>query len=205
MTKGERTKSHILEQSALLFNKQGYAATSFGDIMTATNLEKGGIYNHFDNKEALMLESFKFAIGKVETRFRELITDRHTSLERLHAVLEVFRSFLFDPPIRGGCPMLNAAIEADDSLPVLRPVVRQALDSWRNTVRRILERGIADREIKRSVDAEAFSSVLIGALEGAVMLSKIYRDAVHIERMLDFLKTQLEAIQEHEPFSYAGG
>jgi AcrR family transcriptional regulator len=45
--KGERTRSYIIERSAPLFNRQGYAGTSLKDIMEATGLEKGGIYNHF--------------------------------------------------------------------------------------------------------------------------------------------------------------
>ena len=65
MTKGEQTKDRILERSAALFNRFGYNATSFGDIMADTGLEKGGIYNHFASKEALMLEAFEYAAQRL--------------------------------------------------------------------------------------------------------------------------------------------
>jgi TetR/AcrR family transcriptional regulator, transcriptional repressor for nem operon len=204
MRKGERTKEFILEQSAALFNKQGYASTSLSDIMAATKLEKGGIYNHFANKEVLMQEAFLFAVQQVEARYNSLLEDRRDSRSRLHAVLEVFKSFLTDPPVRGGCPMLNAAIEADDALPALRPSVRRALEGWRTAIKGILERGIARGELRRDLDPEGFSSVMLAALEGAVMLSKMYRDPVHIERVLRFLEVQIDGL-EVRPYLYAGG
>ena len=204
MRKGERTKEFILEQSAALFNKQGYASTSLSDIMAATKLEKGGIYNHFANKEALMQEAFLFAVQQVETRYNTLLEERRDSRSRLYAVLEVFKSFLTDPPVRGGCPMLNAAIEADDALPALRPSVRRALEGWRTAIKGILERGIARGELRRDLDPESFSSVMLASLEGAVMLSKMYRDPVHIERVLRFLELQIDGL-EVRPYLYAGG
>ncbi len=204
MRKGERTKEFILEQSAALFNKQGYASTSLSDIMAATKLEKGGIYNHFANKEALMQEAFLFAVQQVETRYNSLLEERRDSRSRLYAVLEVFKSFLTDPPVRGGCPMLNAAIEADDALPALRPSVRRALEGWRTAIKGILERGIARGELRRDLDPESFSSVMLASLEGAVMLSKMYRDPVHIERVLRFLELQIDGL-EVRPYLYAGG
>ncbi len=205
MRKGERTKEFILEQSAILFNKQGYASTSLSDIMAATKLEKGGIYNHFASKEVLMQEAFLFAIAKVEERYNTLIEERKDARSRLHAILEVFKSFITNPPpIKGGCPMLNAAIEADDALPILRPSVRRALEGWRTAIKGILERGIARGELRRDVDPEGFSSVMLAALEGAIMLSKMYRDPVHIERVLAFLEVQIDSF-EVRPHLYAGG
>ena len=50
MSKGEETKTRILQQAAELFNQQGYAGSSIADIMRVTGLQKGGIYNHFKNK-----------------------------------------------------------------------------------------------------------------------------------------------------------
>ena len=204
MRKGERTKEFILEQSAALFNKQGYASTSLSDIMAATKLEKGGIYNHFANKEALMQEAFLYAVQQVEMRYNSLLEERRDARSRLYAVLEVFKSFLTDPPVRGGCPMLNAAIEADDALPALRPSVRRALEGWRTAIKGILERGIARGELRRDLDPESFSSVMLASLEGAVMLSKMYRDPVHIERVLRFLELQIDGL-EVRPYLYAGG
>jgi TetR/AcrR family transcriptional regulator, transcriptional repressor for nem operon len=200
MSKGERTRDHILSQSAGLFNRFGYAATSLSDVMDATGLEKGGIYNHFSSKEELMLESFEFAVRTVEERYRSLLegTNRAGALERLNAILEVFQSMVVNPPVRGGCPLLNAAVEADDALPKLRDRVRRAMSGWLTLVTGILERGKLEGQIRRDVDEDTVGSILFSTLEGAVMLSKLYRDATHVERAVVFLKMHLETLKPTE-------
>ena len=197
MNKGERTRDHILSQSADLFNRFGYAATSLSDVMDATGLEKGGIYNHFSSKEDLMLESFEFAVRAVEERYRVVLeeSNRAGALERLHAILEVFQSMVVNPPVRGGCPLLNAAIEADDSFPKLRDRARRAMSGWLTLVKGILELGKLEGQIRRDVDEDAIGSLLFSTLEGAVMLSKLYRDPIHVQRAVGFLKTQLETLK----------
>jgi TetR/AcrR family transcriptional regulator, transcriptional repressor for nem operon len=69
MRKGELTRERIVRRTAPLFNQQGYFGASLADIMRATGLEKGGIYNHFGSKEALALEAFDYAVDAVEQRF----------------------------------------------------------------------------------------------------------------------------------------
>ena len=57
MSKAEKTKENIVKQAAALFNQKGYSGSSISDIMQATGLQKGGIYNHFNSKEELALEA----------------------------------------------------------------------------------------------------------------------------------------------------
>ena len=46
MSKAQSTKANIIRQAAELFNQKGYAGSLIADIMQATGLKKGGIYNH---------------------------------------------------------------------------------------------------------------------------------------------------------------
>ena len=63
-TKGERTRQRIVELAAPVFNRQGYAGASLRDLIGATGLEKGGIYNHFGSKEQLALEAYDYALSR---------------------------------------------------------------------------------------------------------------------------------------------
>jgi TetR/AcrR family transcriptional regulator, transcriptional repressor for nem operon len=62
MKKGETTKLDIIQRAAPIFNQHGYSGASISDIMRATGLQKGGIYNHFETKEQLAIESFHYAV-----------------------------------------------------------------------------------------------------------------------------------------------
>src|SRR5579859_8117195 len=195
MSKGEETRERILASSAQLFNRQGYFGASLADIMRETGLEKGGIYNHFSSKEQLALESFDYAYGLVQQRVREALAGKQNAIERLLSIVSVFQSEAEDPPVVGGCPILNKAIEADDANEVLRDRARSAMDDWRATIHRIVNKGIERKQIRPGIDADEVASILIATLEGAIMLSSLYKGPIHMERAAAHVARYIETIR----------
>lgn len=188
MSKGEQTREMILAQAAQLFSRQGYFGSSLSDIMHETGLEKGGIYNHFSSKEQLALEAFDFSVELIRQQTRLALTGKVNAVDRLLAIMTVFQRLVEDdPPLVGGCPVLNTAIEADDAQPALRERARNAMDDWRETIHRIVKKGIDRQEIRPGVDADALATLLISSLEGAIMMSKLYGDNVHMRRVVEHL------------------
>jgi TetR/AcrR family transcriptional repressor of nem operon len=195
MSKGVETRERILAHSAQLFNRQGYAGASLADIMRETGLEKGGIYNHFSSKEQLALESFDYAYELVRQRVRQALAGKLNAIERLLAIVSVFQSIADDPPVAGGCPILNTAIEADDANEVLRDRARAAMDDWRATIHRIVNKGIERQEVRPATDADEVASILIATLEGAVMLSSLYKDSIHMKRAAAHMVRYIETMK----------
>lgn len=192
MSKAQVTKARIIEQAAALFNQQGYAGSSMADVMRVTGLQKGGIYNHFRSKDELALEAFGFAVERIQQRFRGALTGKRHAVDRLMAMLSVYERFLEDPPVQGGCPLLNTAVESDDAHPALREQTQLAIDAWRSLIERIVEKGIARGELQSDVDAATVATILIATLEGGIMLSKLYGDPAHLERALAHLGTYVQ-------------
>lgn len=192
MTKGDQTREMILGRAAQLFSRQGYFGASIPDIMRETGLKKGGIYNHFSSKENLVLEAFDYAVGLVGQRMRKAMWDKTNAADRLLAIVSVFRDHIDNPLLEGGCPVLNTAIEADDAHPVLRDRTRKIMDGWRELIQRTVRRGIESREIRPEVNGDELATLMISMLEGAVMMSKLYADAKHIHRVVDYLTSYIE-------------
>jgi len=195
MSKGEETRERILARSAQLFNRQGYFGASLADIMRETGLEKGGIYNHFSSKEQLALEAFDYAYGLVQQRIRQALAGKLNAIERLQAIVSVFQGIAEDPPVAGGCPILNTAIEADDANEVLRDRARAAMDDWRSTIQRIVNKGIERQEIRPGINVDEVATIFIATLEGAIMLSNLYKDPIHMNRAADHIVRYIETIK----------
>lgn len=193
MRKGELTREHILDKAATLFNRQGFSGASLSDIMEATGLQKGGIYRHFDSKEALALEAFDHAVARVRVRFVTALADRRHAMDRLQAIVGVFRQYVTDPPLPGGCPVMNTAIENDDGNPELRRRARAVMDEWRALVRRTVEKGVERGELRADANGDAVATVMISLLEGAIMMSKLYRDGSYLQHAVAHLEQYLEA------------
>ncbi len=192
MSKGEQTHQMILDRAARLFNRQGYFGASLADLMHETGLEKGGIYNHFRSKDDLALEAFDYAVELVWQRVEQELAGKTNAVDRLLAMLAAYRSLIEDPPLAGGCPLLNTAIESDDAHPALRNRTQAAMTRWRRWIQRTVERGIAAQEIRPNVDGDVLATIMISAIEGAVMLSKLYDDSVHIERAVQYLTAYMK-------------
>lgn len=197
MSKGEETKEKILHQAAGLFNTRGYAGASISDIMQVTGLKKGGIYNHFQSKDDLALQAFDYAVDLIKQRYRGALKNKRHAVERLQGIIGVFQANIDNPAIEGGCPLLNTAVESDDAHPMLRDRARMVMDSWRDMICKVIQKGISRGEIRAEVNPDEVATVMITLLEGAVMMSKLYDDAIHLERAINhlnnYIKVELQA------------
>ena len=192
MRNGPQTRENILRQAAALFNRQGFAGASMSDIMQATGLQKGGIYRHFESKEALALEAFDYAVAQMGGRFGAALAGRENAIDRLRGVIDVFARLHDDPPVPGGCPMLNTAIESDDGNPALRARARTAMDGLRTLIRQTVRKGLPRGEVRDDVDGDELATLMISTLEGGVALSRLYGDGVHLQRAADAMQRYLD-------------
>jgi TetR/AcrR family transcriptional repressor of nem operon len=192
MTKGQQTKEMILEKTAQLFSTHGYFGSSLSDIMRTTGLKKAGIYNYFESKDVLAKEAFDYAYGLILKRRQQAFEGKTNAVDRLLAILGVFQSLVVDPPLLGGCPVLNTAVESDDALPDLRDKAWLAMEDWHEVIRRTVTEGIEQGQIRAEVDGRALASVMSATLEGAVMLCKLYRDKSHMQRAIAHLTWYIE-------------
>jgi AcrR family transcriptional regulator len=205
LSKGEQTKELILARAATVFNRQGYFGARLGDIMRATGLEKGGIYNHFASKDDLALQAFDYTVGLVRQRFAQALEGKRHAADRLLGIVGVFRDIIENPPVPGGCPVLNTAVEADDTHPALRARARATMDDWYGLVHRVVAKGAERRELRPEADPDTVATVLISTLEGAIMMSKLYDDSVHIRRAVAHLSWYVEHVLRADETSVPEG
>lgn len=197
VSKGELTRDWIIRQAAVLFNTRGFANTSIQDIMAATGLKKGGIYNHFQSKQEITLLAFTYAFDLVRQRIRQAVAQAKDNDDRFESILRVYEDFVRDPPLPGGCPLLNAATEVDDADadPELHRKVRSAMDYVRKLWREAVRKGVAEGELRADVDPGTVATVALSLLEGAVMLSRLYRDDSYLRQGMMHLREYLNSLK----------
>lgn len=192
MSKGEETRQEILAHTVGLFNRQGYAGVSLSQIMEATGLKKGGIYNHFASKEQLALDVFDYAVGKVRERFKEGLTGKKTAGARLHAILAIMARYVTDPPVDGGCPVNNAAVDSLYTFPALQQRARAGMEELQQYIRSTVEKGVARSELQQDLDPDQVAAVMLASLEGALTMSKLYDDPVYMQRAVTHLAAYVD-------------
>lgn len=185
MSKAEKTREYIIEKAAPIFNTKGYAGTSLSDLIEATGLTKGSIYGNFENKDEVAIAVYDYNIRTLYGRLEEAVNKQQTASGKLAAILSYYRTNWKKIFERGGCPILNASVEADDNLPFLKKHVQASMKNWASLFSSIIENGIQTKEFRSSVSPTDYAYTIIMLLEGGIMLAKITNNQNHLFAALD--------------------
>lgn len=192
MTKAEKTRQFIIEKSAPIFNIKGYENTSMSDVQEQTKLSRGALYGNFSDKNELALACYEYNYTKSLERTKSAMQKYRTAPDRLMAYVDNYAQSWKDVFSRGGCPMLNAAVEADDHLVFLRENVRQSIKGFIYMLEQIIRDGQQQEEFKRKVDAGEYASLIFSIVEGNIMLAKIMNDPKYLEVAAQRVKLIIE-------------
>jgi AcrR family transcriptional regulator len=187
MTKGEATRRRIVARTADLLNAQGYRSTPVSEIMRVAGLQKGGIYRHFESRAALTLEAFGYAVARMRDRLSLALEGERVATDKLLALFEVARNVLGEEAFRGGCPVMNLAVESDHADPELRKAARTAMTGLIGLFEQVIAQGMKQGDFPKG-DARAQATFIVASLEGGIMLSNLYKDRKHVEAVVDHLE-----------------
>ena len=196
MRKGEQTRREIIRKAAPIFNQKGYEGASLSNLMRATGLEKGGIYRHFESKQQLAAEAFDYAWNAAVALRLAGTEEIENSVDRLKQIVRNFREKR-EGLVPGGCPLLNTAIDSDDGNPALRAKAKRALRSWLDRLGTIIIAGQQRGEVNRNVDAEELANLIVGTLEGSLMLRRLQKKdkplALACRHLEEYLEEKIRA------------
>lgn len=192
MRNAENTKNTLIKASANLFNTQGYKATSISDITKATGFTKGAIYRHFDSKADLEQQALRSLAKAMFESIGLSIRNAKSFKLKMEAIFSFFEDYMHTPLYQGGCPLLNAAIEADDANPLLRQQVFNMLAQLKASVAKLISNGIKNNQVVEGTDADFFSTIFIATLEGGIMISKLERSDKAIKQTVMHLRSIVE-------------
>lgn len=195
MGKSEQTRAFIIEKTAPLFNSKGYAGTSISDITDATSLTKGSVYGNFANKDEVALAAFDYNVEKVNLILTEEISRRGSAKEKLLVFGEVYADCERYPFPIGGCPVLNTAIEADDTHPELRKKAALAITNWKKKIVGIIEKGVEAKEFARDIDAGQTALTIIALIEGCIMIARVTGKSNYISMIMKSLRQYIEQLK----------
>ncbi|MBW7455148.1 TetR/AcrR family transcriptional regulator [Paenibacillus sepulcri] len=191
--KGEKSKKHIIEQSAMLMNQHGFLATPLSEIVEATGMQKGGIYNHFKDKEELALLAFDQCCSVIQQYIEDALHLKTSGTDRIIAFIEVYSTFGENPTIPGGCPIMNASIEADDGQSAkLLERAQSAMQHLIHFLKDEITGGIANKELRPDIDPQKTATLIMSTIEGGILLNKLFNDRFHITTVQNHLKDYIK-------------
>jgi TetR/AcrR family transcriptional repressor of nem operon len=183
--RSERTRQLIIESAAPIFNKKGYAGTAMSDLTMATGLTKGSIYGNFKDKDDVAVCAFQHNIDLIFDFFSKELKAAESTLDKLLAYPRGFRKIYRMILSYGGCPILNTAVEADDTHAVLRKMAMNVLAKWKKSIVSLIEKGQSEGAIDSAIDPRNTAEILIALMEGGSVLSKVTGEESYMLNAID--------------------
>jgi TetR/AcrR family transcriptional repressor of lmrAB and yxaGH operons len=163
-----------------LLRRQGYAATGLQQVAREARAPIGSMYFYFpDGKEQLAAEAVSRSGGDLGRGLAALLEASDISAA-VRAIAGAMGEDLVRSRWMNGCPIATAALErAADSEPI-RGAASAVFDQWETLFfQRMCADGIAPERARR------IASLIVAALEGAILLARTRRSVGPLEEVAD--------------------
>jgi TetR/AcrR family transcriptional regulator, lmrAB and yxaGH operons repressor len=175
----------VIRTAASLFRAQGYHATGLNQVLAEGSLPKGSLYFHFPGgKEQLAVESLQLSGEELGAGIADALASTPEPARALDRILALLGEHLVATDFREGCPVATVALDAAAQSEPIRAACAGVYDSWRDIVARHLRAaGVPD--------AEEVATVLVAAVEGALLLARTSRDVTPLHTVGTHLRALL--------------
>ena len=189
MSKGQQTKTAILDEAVGLASKVGFNALTIGQLAESTGMSKSGLFAHFKSKEALQLATLE--------RGREWFTDlviRPTlaaprGIARVRALADNWLVWETEA-LQGGCIFVTASTEYDDQPGPMRDALVRNQRDWAEFIETVARTAVSEGDFREDLDVQQFAFSLQGLIYAFHHTARLLRDPKaleHIRRAFDQL------------------
>ncbi len=185
MPKQKVTEIEIIKHSFKLFREKSYHNTSMADIAQSCGILKGSLYHYFSSKEALMSAVIEYAHAYFKEKVFSIAYDESlTPQQRIENMFKKSeKTLLSDGNIMG-----NIGVETARIIPEFANHIKEFYEEWMSAVEHIFS------NVTNKQDAQYLAEQTVAEFEGAVMMSRIFKDTRFMKNAYLRLKSRFAAI-----------
>jgi TetR/AcrR family transcriptional regulator, lmrAB and yxaGH operons repressor len=182
------TRERLIRTTGRLLRKRGYAATGLNQIMAEADAPKGSMYFHFPGgKEELAAEAVDKFAGAIAKQLRAGLEQRATVAEAVIGFFDDYIAYMERTEFGDGCAVATVALDEASTHELLGAAADRAFRSWVDL--------LADALVAEGHDhdsAHRVASLVIAAIEGAIVMSKGRHSTEPLSSARDALRPLLE-------------
>jgi AcrR family transcriptional regulator len=186
--KQQPSRDRIVRSAVELVRQRGVHGAGLRQIVAHADGPRGSLQRYFPGgKTQLITEALNLAASEVMEDTESGLSEAGNLADAIDAIFAPWRQVLVDSDFTLGCPVAATVVDASGDAQ-LRQEARALLVQMRDSVRDAMVRfGVP----KSTADDDA--SVLVAALEGALILSRADGSSQPLDTMQSFLTTSLIA------------
>jgi AcrR family transcriptional regulator len=168
---GRETRRNVIEKSLQIFSVKGYHNASISDIMAATELTKGGLYAHFDSKEALWNAAYDRAVEIWRGIVFKGVRNVSDPVDRVAKTIENdLRDYCCGEVFEGGCFFFNSLVELSGQSPAMSGRIVEGFMRFSDLLASWLEEAKSEGKLKPGVRITEVADFIVISINGAAAL-----------------------------------
>ncbi|MCZ8381116.1 TetR/AcrR family transcriptional regulator [Mycobacterium sp. CPCC 205372] len=141
----EDNRRRIIDAASVMFREHGADQVGIDQLMQTAGLTRGGFYNHFDSKEALVAEACRHAFDHQLRGLNEFLQNIDAA-DPVHALEHLARRYLSDyhrknPAV--GCPAPTLAVDAARHTALTQRQYADGVEEYLRTIMALQTSGLA--------------------------------------------------------------
>jgi len=176
----------VLDNAMKVFWAKGYKVTSISDLIEATGVNKGSLYNAFGSKKALFKEAFlKYDREQRQARLKKL-SQNHGSIEAIEALFDLLVDQSVSDDDKKGCLLVNTAVNLPHHDADIEVAVLKGMTDYEVFFKDQLTQAKLRGEVNGTLDVNRAAKGLLALVVGLRVLARGV-----------FERSGLEAIRDH--------
>ncbi len=164
MSKGDQTRTAILERAVDLASQLGLTGLTIGALADAMHLSKSGLFAHFRSKETLQIQVLEHAAARFTAMVVQPALRQPRGEPRMQALLDGWLAWDTSEALSGGCLFAQAAGELDDRPGPVRERLVALQRAWVDVIAESVRKGIAAGAFRADADPEQFAQDMYGVM-----------------------------------------
>jgi AcrR family transcriptional regulator len=161
-TKGEQTRTAILDEALRISSKLGLEGLTIGSLADATGMSKSGLFAHFGSREDLQLAVLEHAAQRYGELVFVPVLRIERGLPRLRALFGRWLDWTIESGLPGGCIMISTAIEYDDRPGPIRDAAIANQHRGNAITQKAVRLAIKEGHLRPETDPEQISFEMLG-------------------------------------------
>ncbi len=178
-------RARMVRSAATLIRERGIHGVGLREVVTHSGGPRGSLGRYFPGgKTQLMTEAIDVALAELFDEVDQALTEAETLPDAIGVIVAPWRRLLVDHDFALGCPLAATVVDAADN-DDLRLRVSELLAQWQASV--------ADVYVKFGdppAVADEQSTVLLAALEGALILARAHRSTEPLDTVERYFASQ---------------
>ncbi|RJQ67011.1 TetR/AcrR family transcriptional regulator [Pseudonocardiaceae bacterium YIM PH 21723] len=174
----------MVNSAVVLLRERGVSGVTVEAVLEHSGAPRGSVYHHFPGGRAEMLSSAVLLAGDFISGLLEKVAVEGSPQAAFDQFVGFWKQAMVASDHLAGCPIVAVAVDTREEL---ADVVRETFDRWREALR--------DSMVRHGFPADTArrrATLLISAVEGAIILCRAQRDSGPLDDVRQELGPLLE-------------